>query len=81
MPQITVITNDIAREISFNKGDSLRELLSGAGLRVRSGCLGNGACGLCLVQVEAGSAGEPTKTELISLSPEQLGRASDLPAS
>jgi uncharacterized 2Fe-2S/4Fe-4S cluster protein (DUF4445 family) len=72
MPQLTVITDDIAREISFNKGDSLRELLYGAGLRVRSGCLGNGACGLCLVQVEAGDAGEPTKVERISLSPEQL---------
>jgi uncharacterized 2Fe-2S/4Fe-4S cluster protein (DUF4445 family) len=72
MPQLTVITNDIAREISFNKGDSLRELLYGAGLRVRSGCLGNGACGLCLVQVEAGGAGEPTKVERLSLSPEQL---------
>jgi uncharacterized 2Fe-2S/4Fe-4S cluster protein (DUF4445 family) len=72
MPQLTVITNDITREISFNKGDSLRELLSAAGLRVRSGCLGNGACGLCLVQVEAGDAGDPTKVERISLSPEQL---------
>jgi uncharacterized 2Fe-2S/4Fe-4S cluster protein (DUF4445 family) len=72
MPQLTVITNDIARSLSFNKGDSLRDLLLGAGLRVRSGCLGNGACGLCLVQVEAGSAGEPTKVERISLTPEQL---------
>ena len=69
MPQLTVITDDIAREISFNKGDSLRELLSGAGLRVRSGCLGNGACGLCLVQIEAGDAGEPTKNERIACLP------------
>ncbi|MGC2424355.1 MAG: ASKHA domain-containing protein [Nitrospirota bacterium] len=72
MPLLTVITDDMAREISFNKGDSLRELLYGAGLRVRSGCLGNGACGLCLVQVEAGNAGEPTKNERISLSSDQL---------
>ena len=72
MPQLTVITDDIAREVSFNKGDSLRELLYGAGLRVRSGCMGNGACGLCLVQIEAGNAGEPTKNERISLSPDQL---------
>ncbi|MGA2191883.1 MAG: ASKHA domain-containing protein [Nitrospirota bacterium] len=73
MPQLIVITNDIAREISFTEGSSLRELLYEAGLRVRSGCLGNGACGLCLVRIEAGDAGEPTTNERLSLSPEQIG--------
>ena len=72
MPQLLVITTDIARVISFSEGSSLRELLYDAGLRVRSGCLGNGACGLCLVQIEAGDAGEPTKNKRVSLSPEQL---------
>ena len=69
---LTVITNDAAREVPFSPGASVREVLEGAGLHVRSGCRGNGACGLCLVWIEAGDAPGPTKTECLALSPEQL---------
>ena len=72
MAKLTVLTNDIAREVPFSPGASVRELLETAGILVRSGCRGNGACGLCLVQVEAGNIHGPTKTECLVLSPEQL---------
>ncbi len=39
---------------------------------VRWGCRGNGACGLCLVKVEAGRVNDPTHNERLLLSPEQL---------
>ena len=42
--------------------------------RIRSGCRGNGACGLCLVQIVAGNANLPTKNERLILSPEQIER-------
>jgi uncharacterized 2Fe-2S/4Fe-4S cluster protein (DUF4445 family) len=36
-------------------------------LRVRSGCRGNGLCGLCLVQIEAGEVSPPTANERLML--------------
>ncbi|MGD0887038.1 MAG: ATP-binding protein [Thermodesulfovibrionales bacterium] len=72
MPKLTIITGDSAREISFSHGSSVRELLDGEGIRFRSGCMGNGACGLCLVQIEAGHVNSPTKNERLILSPEQI---------
>jgi len=76
MPKLTVISDDITSEIPFSHGpsSSVRELLDGAGQRVRSGCRGNGACGLCLVQIVAGNNNGPTKNERLILSPEQLAR-------
>ncbi len=74
MPRLTVIANDVAHEIPFSRGASVREILDATGLRVRSGCRGNGACGLCLVQIEAGEVDDPTKSERLILSPEQLER-------
>lgn len=72
MPKLTVISDDNISEIPFSHGPSVRELLDASGLRVRSGCRGNGACGLCLVRIEAGTAHNPTKNECLILSPEQL---------
>lgn len=72
MPRLTVITNDITHEMSFSHGSTLREILDAADLRVRSGCRGNGACGLCLVQIVAGNNNDLTKNERLLLSPEQL---------
>ncbi len=76
MPKLTVITNDIAREIPFSHGASysVRELLEAADIRIRCGCQGNGACGLCLVEIIAGNINSPTKNERLILSPEQLDR-------
>ena len=72
--KLTVITNDRAREVALSPGASVRELLETEGLHVRSACRGNGACGLCLVQIESGNVRAPTKTECLVLSPEQLER-------
>jgi len=72
MPTLTVIANGITHEIVFSRGRSLREILEGAGLLVRSACRGNGACGLCLVQIEAGTVAAPTRSEGIFLTAEQL---------
>jgi uncharacterized 2Fe-2S/4Fe-4S cluster protein (DUF4445 family) len=74
MPILTVLTNEIAREISFTPGPSVRELLDTAGIGVRSGCRGNGACGLCLVEVEAGDVPGPTSNERLLFSGEPLER-------
>ncbi|MDR3567831.1 MAG: ASKHA domain-containing protein [Syntrophobacteraceae bacterium] len=53
--------------IPFQPGMSVRDILDGTDHRVRSGCSGTGACGLCLVRIEQGSAGEPTQVERLHL--------------
>ncbi len=74
MPTLTVMDSDVARAIPFSPGASVQEILAGAGISVRVGCRGDGACGLCLVQIEAGEAAPPTKNERLVLLPEQLAR-------
>lgn len=72
MPQLTVTTGDRPRQIHFDSGSSLRDILDTTSMRVRCGCRGNGLCGLCLVQIEAGEVNEPTANERLILSPPQL---------
>ncbi len=72
MSRLIAITDDAVREIPFAPGSSAREILAAGDLPVRSGCSGNGACGLCLVRVEGGEAGEPTRIERLLLRPDQL---------
>jgi uncharacterized 2Fe-2S/4Fe-4S cluster protein (DUF4445 family) len=72
MPKLTVMVPGAARAIPFSPGVSVREVLEGAGVLVRTACRGNGACGLCVVQVEAGDGGSLTQTERLVLSPVQL---------
>lgn len=74
MPKLTVIDNDVARAIPFSQGASAQEILASAGISVRAGCRGDGACGLCLVEIEAGEAAPPNKTERLVIPPEQLAR-------
>jgi uncharacterized 2Fe-2S/4Fe-4S cluster protein (DUF4445 family) len=74
MPKLTVIASAAARAVPFSSGVSVREILEDAGFLVRSGCRGDGACGLCLVQIEAGDVNPPTKNERLILPPEQLAR-------
>jgi uncharacterized 2Fe-2S/4Fe-4S cluster protein (DUF4445 family) len=74
MPKLTVIDNDVARAIPFSQGASAQEILASAGISVRAGCRGDGACGLCLVEIEAGEAAPPNKNERLVLAPEQLAR-------
>jgi signal transduction histidine kinase/ferredoxin len=75
MPKLIVTTNNNGvREIPFSPGSSVRAILDASGVTVRSGCSGNGACGLCLVRVESGDANTPTKNERLLLTSEQLGQ-------
>ena len=67
MPTLTVALDDGDRRFPFVPGPSLRDLLDEVGVPVRSGCRGTGACGLCLVRIEAGAIGDPTFTERFHL--------------
>ena len=74
MPKLTIVAGDATRAIPFLPGASVQEILEGAGFLVRAGCRGNGACGLCLVQVETSDVSPPTKNEVLLLPPEQLAQ-------
>jgi uncharacterized 2Fe-2S/4Fe-4S cluster protein (DUF4445 family) len=67
MPRLTVITDDNIRRIPFQPGRSLRQVLEESGIAIRSGCLGNGACGLCRVEIEAGQTNPPNQNETLLL--------------
>jgi len=49
--------------IPFTPGPSVRDILDTTSTRVRSGCNGNGACGLCKIRVESGDVNKPTAKE------------------
>lgn len=75
MPLLTVQAGSKELSISFPTGQSLRSLLDSTTMRVRSGCRGTGACGLCRIRILEGGAGNPpTQNECIQLSREQLAR-------
>ncbi len=72
MPLLWVLSNPKDRLIAFTPGKSLREVLDTTDLRVRTGCRGSGACGLCRIQVLAGRVPGPTKNETLLLSEKEL---------
>lgn len=72
MAKLTLVTDDASRQIDITPGFSVREILDAAGVRIRSGCRGNGACGLCLVRIEKGEANGLTKNELLLLAADQI---------
>jgi uncharacterized 2Fe-2S/4Fe-4S cluster protein (DUF4445 family) len=78
MKKLTVSTGDAVREVPYLPGASLRDTLEAVGLPVRSGCRGNGACGLCLVRIEAGDVNDLTSNERLVLSTEQVERGTRL---
>jgi uncharacterized 2Fe-2S/4Fe-4S cluster protein (DUF4445 family) len=55
------------RHLSFEAGPTLRDVLNRSSVRVRAGCAGTGACGLCRVRIDEGDAGAPTQAELLHL--------------
>ena len=67
MPYLIVKSESEKRRIPYTIGQSIRQTLDMANIRVRSGCRGTGACGLCLVKVEAGDAGELSENERLHL--------------
>ena len=70
--RLTIRARGEARVITCEEGLSLRDALDTTDLKVRSGCNGSGACGLCRVRIEAGNAGEPQGNELIMLTADEL---------
>lgn len=72
MPVLTIVKDGETRRLDFPAGRRLRETLDAARIPVRWGCLGNGACGLCVVQVEEGELDPPHDNELLNLTPGQL---------
>ncbi len=67
MPKIVVRTATGECTLECLPGQTLRDTLNTGELRVRSACRGNGACGLCRVQVAVGEAGTPTLVERLHL--------------
>ena len=72
MPVLTVIVAGASHCLEFAAGPSLREILDGTNYRVRSACLGLGACGLCRVRIRAGEGGPPSDAEKAQLGAEEL---------
>src|SRR3990172_1429436 len=70
--------DEAVRHLSFRPGPSLRDVLNGSSARVRSGCAGNGACGLCRVRIDAGDGGEPTTAEYLHLGREAVAAGTRL---
>ena len=69
---LSVDIDGAERAILFSAGSTVRTALESAEVRIRSGCRGDGACGLCLVRVESGTVRNPNRTEILTLSPEQI---------
>lgn len=59
--------DDAVRHVSFDPGHSLRDVLNRTSAPVRSACAGTGACGLCVVRIDAGDPGAVTPAELLHL--------------
>ena len=63
MPVLELHDNGTVCRIPFTTGRSVRDILDATTTRVRSGCNGSGACGMCKVRVEAGRVNEITTRE------------------
>jgi uncharacterized 2Fe-2S/4Fe-4S cluster protein (DUF4445 family) len=72
LPTLLVNVEERERRIPFEAGRSLRDILDTTDLRVRSGCGGIGACGLCRVRIDAGIGGVPTDNERVYLDTDEL---------
>lgn len=72
LPVLTIKTTDGDRHVEFSPGQSLRDILDLTSYRVRSGCRGTGACGLCRVRTVLDGLDEATLAERLYLSSDQL---------
>ncbi len=67
MPVLTIKFPGKDRHIAFIAGRSVRDILDETDIRVRAGCNGEGACGMCRIRIAGGNAGELTVNETLSL--------------
>ena len=74
MATMTVKVGERLVKVSFALGRSVREILDGTTYRVRSGCRGIGACGLCRIRINSGAATEPTANEKVYLTRSELAQ-------
>lgn len=74
MPILRVHINENVWNITFIPGRSVREILDETDTRVRSGCNGSGACGLCKIRIEEGEVRGPTAKEQIFLDESYISR-------
>jgi len=70
--QLKISSGDHAQTLAATPGQCLRDLLDAADLRVRTACLGQGACGLCLVRLQGAALPPPTPAEALHIAPEAL---------
>lgn len=63
MPLLTIVLAGEHHRLEFASGSNLRGILDATNYRVRSACLGIGACGLCRVRILSGDGGAPTGAE------------------
>jgi uncharacterized 2Fe-2S/4Fe-4S cluster protein (DUF4445 family) len=74
VPILTIELAGQTFQVSYVPGSSLRDLLDQADHRVRTACLGHGACGLCRVCIVGGFPAPPTAAEHLHLA----GQADDI---
>ncbi|MBN2654048.1 MAG: DUF4445 domain-containing protein [Nitrospirae bacterium] len=63
MPFLKVFIKDSQSLVKFEQGLTIREILESADIRIRSGCRGTGACGLCKVRIIDGNLSALTQNE------------------
>lgn len=78
MPSLSVQLQAQRKQIDYTPGASLRDLLDEHDCRVRTACVGHGACGLCRVRIDAGEVPNPTLAEQFHISQEDLQRGERL---
>ena len=78
MPVLTVKRADKDRHIPCRSGRSVRDILDETDLRIRAGCNGAGACGMCRIKVVGGNAGELSVNELTYLGKRLLSQGGRL---
>lgn len=67
MPLLTIKSSGKDRCIPFSTGRSVREILDETDIRVRAGCNGKGACGLCRIRLIGDQGVALSPTELLTL--------------
>ena len=72
MPELLLDIDGETHHIPFEPGPSVRDILDATGFRVRSGCRGVGACGLCRVRVIGRADEAPMQNESLHLAPALL---------
>ncbi len=80
LPRLTILSEGERRVVTCDEGLSLRDVLDTTDIKVRSGCNGSGACGLCRVTIEAGAQASPPATSWLCSPGRSLQTTYVLPA-